>query len=753
MLSTLLLSASSFQTVQASDLKEADKTKKSAVLLKIANDSAGGESVVWNSKKGIPSFVTGKLSRKKVKTVDDALSIMDENRDLFELETAKDELRLMEHIADEYGQMYKFQQVYKGVPVYGHQIILHSNRQQEANSVNGYYDPEVKIKKVNTAPTLTANEALSVAIEAVGMTEADTFEEQTAELNVFPAKDGSHHLGYVVSLASESGTTPLWEEIIVDAHDGQVIKQYSKIHFAATTGTGTGVLGQTRTLKTYQNDSTSVYELRDTTKPMTTTGTWKGQIKTQINTAIATDSDNIWSDPNAVDAHYYSGIVYDYYKKLGRDSYNNQGSDMFSMVRVPNTDPCNAYYTLGKVTYGDGNGTTCKAQSGALDIVGHEWTHGVIFTSASLDYSQDQPGALHESWSDAMGNLIENKPNNDWTLGEDVGVPSRSMSNPAQYGHPDHMSEFIPNADQHINAGIPNKAFYLFVTSSGMTRDNAAKVWLRAMTQYMTSNSQFIDARSATIQASTDVLGNATAVTQAWNAVGVGYSGGTVDSYEPNNTKTAAYGPINSGTPYNGLISSTSDEDWYKINAGAGSIKVTLTNLPADYELHLLDTNGTVVGSSTSGGTTSESISYYTSSNATFYIKVYGYNGATSSTQAYNLTATFVSGSAPSQTWYYENRTFDTPHPYANNYNNGTAHTYTKAGASKVGLFFTKLDTETGYDKVYIKDKSGATITTLDGLRESFWVEVSGDTITANFVTDSSVTKWGYSITQVKYYQ
>ena len=42
----------------------------------------------------------------------------------------------------------------------------------------------------------------------------------------------------------------------------------------------------------------------------------------------------------------------------------------------------------------------------AIDVIGHELTHGVTQYSAGLNY-QDQPGALNESMSDVFGSLVK----------------------------------------------------------------------------------------------------------------------------------------------------------------------------------------------------------------------------------------------------------------------------------------------------------------------------------------------------------
>lgn len=125
---------------------------------------------------------------------------------------------------------------------------------------------------------------------------------------------------------------------------------------------------------------------------------------------------------------------------------------------------------------------------------------------------------------------------------------------------------------------------------------------------------------------------------------GGGGGGGTTgtDPYEPNDSQSAAYGPITSGSTYNGYIGTSTDQDWFKFTTGgSGTISVNLGNLPADYDLYLYDSTGTQVATSQNGGTTAESISYNSTAAGTYYVEVVGYNGASSTTQAYSLSATY----------------------------------------------------------------------------------------------------------------
>jgi bacillolysin len=742
------------------------KAKQATVLAKISNDTNGKAKVTWNEKKGVPNFVTGKLSKKKVKSANDAVEVLTENKDLFDVENVTDELSLMVQSTDDLGtSLYKFQQTYKGIPVYAHQLILHTDKEGYTSTVTGYYDPEVKVKGVPTKAKLTGTEAIDVAKAELGLQDVEEFDIQKADLVIYP-KDGDYHLTYVVTLSTLAAKEPVYMDLFVDALNGAIIDRINKVEYAAAVGTGVGVLGDTKSVNT--DSYAGGYYLQDVTKPMYATGgkimTYSANNGTSLPGTLMTDTDNVWNDPAAVDAHVYSGMVYDYfYNKHGRNSFDGNGASIKATVHYGNKYN-NAFWNGTQMVYGDGDGSTFIAFSGALDVVAHEITHAVTERTADLVYSY-QSGALNESWSDVFGNLIENKPDNNWLVGEDIytpGIPNdalRSMSNPSAYGDPEHMDDYVytssDNGGVHTNSGIPNKAFYNFVTTPGVTRDNAGKVWYRALTQYMTSNSQFIDARNATIQAATDLFGagslEVTAVTNAWDSVGVGGSSAPGDEYEPNDSQSTAYGPIASDTTYNGKISSPSDVDWFKFTtSSSGTISLTLTNLPADYDLYLYNSSGTQLARSWNGGTSSESISYNASSAGTFYVRVVGYNGAYNTSTAYALKAIYPADQTG--TWYYESLTFDTPHPYSNNYNNGNLHTYTKPGATKVALHFSRFETESGYDFVYIKNKAGSVVNQYSGTQSAFWAIVDGDTITANLVTDYSVTAFGYTIDQVAYF-
>lgn len=86
-------------------------------------------------------------------------------------------------------------------------------------------------------------------------------------------------------------------------------------------------------------------------------------------------------------------------------------------------------------------------------------------------------------------------------------------------------------------------------------------------------------------------------------------------------------------------ICPATDVDWFKFTSSAtnNNLKISLSNLPFDYDLELYNAGGTLLYSSTNSSTTAEQIIYNAAPAATYYVKVYGYNGNFSSTTAYTL--------------------------------------------------------------------------------------------------------------------
>jgi len=752
------------------DPKIDKKIKQIKVLEKFQKSSDKSKKelkVSWDEKKGIPTFVTGDLSDALILNETDAEKFLNDNMDLFNLEYGIFKIERVD--ADELGtKHYRAKLFVDGIPVYGTNLIVHTDNMGNVYSINGQADDTMKTDIWSKKIKISAKEAIKASEDFLGVMadKINYISKPTSETYLYNYK-GDWQVVQIVTLQF-GGLKPGYWRIFVNAETGNVIDSFNSIDYSAATGTGVGVNGQTRNLNL--DYSNSKYSLTDLTKGATI---YTYTMNNSTNDAIlpgtlVTDTDTNFNSVvqgAAVDAHYNLGLVYDYYKNnFNRNSYDNAGAALKSAVHYGSSYN-NAYWDGVEMVYGDGDGTTFKALSAAIDVVGHEYTHAITEKTANLEY-RSQSGALNESMSDIFGYLIEGVVS-DWQMGEECYTPNtpgdalRDLRTPTLYDQPDNMSGYVTlpeteNGDWggvHTNSGITNKAFYL-LTSTINDNSKTSKIYYRALTTYLTPTSQFADARTSLLQSATDLYGvNGTeynAIASAFTQVGIGGTVPSNDTYKPNNSTSAAYGPITSGITYNSYIYSSTDTDYYYFNTtAAGTITISLTNLPKDYDLYLLNSSGTTVAKSENVSTTSESISYSSTAAGKYYVKAIGYGGVFSAATAYALKATYPSGTSTAK-WYYETKAVNSPHNYANSYNN--TYTYTKVGAQKVSVHFTRLETEAGYDFVYIKDKSGNVIAQYDGTKSAFWAQVDGDTINVNLVSDYSVTAYGYTIDQVGYY-
>ena len=118
---------------------------------------------------------------------------------------------------------------------------------------------------------------------------------------------------------------------------------------------------------------------------------------------------------------------------------------------------------------------------------------------------------------------------------------------------------------------------------------------------------------------------------------------GCPDILEPNNTSITA-APVSAGISYNALIAANGDNDYYSFNNSSTlrKIRVTLTNLPANYDLKLYKPNGNLQATSQNTGTTNETVIYNPNNNGnsnvgTYTVYVYGSGGVFNATQCYTL--------------------------------------------------------------------------------------------------------------------
>jgi Zn-dependent metalloprotease len=257
------------------------------------------------------------------------------------------------------------------------------------------------------------------------------------------------------------------------------------------------------------------------------------------------------SDDRAVNEAYDgSGATYDlYFTVFGRNSIDERGMRLDSTVHYGRKYD-NAFWNGQQMVYGDGDGELFNRFTIAIDVIGHELTHGVTEYEAGLEY-QDQPGALNESFSDVFGSLVKQYKRRqtakeaDWLIGKGLlargvkGKALRSMKEPGtaydddilgKDPQPGHMTDYVRTRDDnggvHINSGIPNRAFYeTAIRLGGNAWAKAGQIWYTTLRDKLRPTSSFKDAARWTVAVARDLYGAGSleqkAVRGGWIAVGI----------------------------------------------------------------------------------------------------------------------------------------------------------------------------------------------------------------------------------------
>lgn len=271
---------------------------------------------------------------------------------------------------------------------------------------------------------------------------------------------------------------------------------------------------------------------------------------------VRSEGDAPTGDAAVDEAYDGSGATYDLFAEVfGRNSIDRQGMDLISTVHfLEGYD--NAFWNGEQMVYGDGDEDLPEQErlfnrfTSAIDIIGHELTHGVTQYEANLVY-RNQPGALNESFSDVFGSLVKQRVKNqtaheaDWLIGEGLFTENvdaegiRSMKAPGtayddpllgRDPQPGHMNDYVDttsdNGGVHINSGIPNKAFYnVAVELGGYAWEKAGRIWYKTLCEELDQASDFQAAASLSYKVAGDLFGKNSneqkAVYNGWKAVGL----------------------------------------------------------------------------------------------------------------------------------------------------------------------------------------------------------------------------------------
>ncbi|MFL5752468.1 MAG: M4 family metallopeptidase [Bacteroidia bacterium] len=498
----------------------------------------------------------------------------------------------------------RFHQYYNSVLIEGTSLITHAKNGRLV-SVNGDF-----IQDTKAATTVSLSEKAALQ-KALGKVNAKRYKWENKDhenalktafndpgFGFFPKgelvivqKNGENYsaastrLAYKFNIYAEE---PLYRAYIyVDANSGEIINEKNLICTIDVAGTANTKYSGTQTI-TCDNYGTGQYRLRETGRGTGIETYNLNNSMTYTNTDF-TNASSTWNvtgtNQAAGDAHWGAEMTYDYYlQNHNRNSIDDNGYKLLNYVHY-STNYANAFWDGTEMTYGDGSSTQGFTIMTALDVCGHEITHGVVENTANL--GNGEAGALNEGFADIFGTTIERfaRPaQNDWLIGADIttnGQGLRNMSNPSLMQQPDTYqgTNWDAGGEVHTNNGPCIYWYYLMCQGGTGTNDNnntytvnpigmtdAAQIAYRGLTTYFTTNTNYASARNYTIQAAIDLFGNCSqqviTCTNAWYAVGVGsqYSAsGVITSFSAAQTSSCAL-PVS--VPFNNTSQSGLTYTW-----------------------------------------------------------------------------------------------------------------------------------------------------------------------------------------------
>jgi Zn-dependent metalloprotease len=493
---------------------------------------------------------------------------------------------------------------FKGVKVWQSESVVVTDdagqilSESVADRRSGLGTSNAKASAMNVTPALAATTVIDKVVRAVAPGAAH-HAPPSAELIIYPTvvtvrapgaeskaeaqlnavdlveKVTGYELAYIVKTRMIQGDKAIYHDTIVSAVDGRVLKQWNALQTVA--GTGKSQYNGTVPLNTSLSGST--YSLKDPSRG--TGGTYGMMAITNANHttsagAVYTNSTNDWGDGQqyisggsttnangqtaAVNAMWGLMNTYDMYKNaMGWQSLDGNNTATYIAAHV-NNNYDNAYYSDSCKCMFIGDGSSFYSL-GAIDVIGHEMSHGVTAATSNLTYSGES-GGLNESHSDIGGDVVEayaraggtgtTIPNtgNDWMTGKEIaknGVPLRFMFKPSKDGRsPDAWSSSIGGLDVHLSSGPNNRMFYFLSQGSsasagdyksnylvktplamtGIGTDKAFRIWFKALSTKFTASTNYATARTKVIQAAEELYGvgskEAIAATRAYAAINVG---------------------------------------------------------------------------------------------------------------------------------------------------------------------------------------------------------------------------------------
>ncbi|MCB9346128.1 MAG: M4 family metallopeptidase [Lewinellaceae bacterium] len=469
-----------------------------------------------------------------------------------------------------FGQRHiRLQQAFKGRKIIGAEYLLHES-EGFIKKANGHVVLGLQLDaEAGISESLALKSALDYLPAQSYAWEEPAYEALLKEMTNDPEASFEPHAELVIVAKQEEpiqyvlayefdifATAPYTRKLIyVDAHNGGIVLVKDKAYRCDVPGTGSPSCFNGPMEITTDSCGGPFFRLRSAHNT-----TYNAHHTNSNPTSDFVDEDNIWGEAgqqNGIDVHWASQQFYNYFEEeFNWQGINGEGMKLLAWANF-GTNYAGAFWLGNWANFGGGDGVNWRSMT-SLDIVVHEFIHGIIQYSSGLE-NYYEAGAINEALCDFFASVLEHRYHPDggnWNIGEcadiSFGAGIRSLSNPNANGDPDtYQGGFwvpqenclasLPNdfCGVHSNSTVISHFFYLLSEGGvgandfgniynleGIGLEKAAQLAFHLMVNYLTPTSSFFDFRRLAFSAANDIPGFGTfeqeQLAKAFCAAGLG---------------------------------------------------------------------------------------------------------------------------------------------------------------------------------------------------------------------------------------
>ncbi len=474
--------------------KEVQEQKKEVSYEELLAWNEGGQLEMYSSDGGETlSHINGRFTAQKVETEQEAINAVWGVAHWMGADEETDSFRLYRRISNEDGTVYRMSQYYKGIKVFGGDLILATDAEGYADYLSTGFrkgiDAEVE--------PMLSEERIQEILEGIY---SDVVLEGS-ELLLYDSGDGCRLSWSLDAVLDGTGY-----DVLMDDATGEVMRVEDGVMTATTTeiynmdgsmtAQGVRLTDADRESGTYAGYE-GEYVAADISRKIYV---YDAKQSTEITGHKIAQSD---SEKFADDVVFYSlrnfAKAYDYYKnKIGWISYNGLSGDInvYANIRDEIDEEWeNAAYVPKNNNFWIGSGKNGGFAKG-IDVLAHEYTHGVMRAMVPSEFDSGDAKAVSEAYADIMGGIIEaiSEGKEEWWIYGDTykGMNgSRNLKNPSINAHPSvykgqywyapHKTKNEISNYCHINSTVIGHVAYQIQQELGLSLDETAQLWFWSM--------------------------------------------------------------------------------------------------------------------------------------------------------------------------------------------------------------------------------------------------------------------------------